>query len=339
MKNTIYILILFLFFSCKEKYADLPSIVENMIPSQDSEMPFNITLAKNELPNKIKKIYQIQNQDTLNILEFDNQKNLIFKYYKQYQGEYWNDKFIFMLEANVYSKNKLIKTYYLHSNVGYELFLYSYSGDNIDEIKSYTLNNIKGTNINQYSFIRKIKDYASCINFVKNLDIEKDKNFNYKINRDFSNNIVKEYFNGRTLQNDNSYKIFKLNSKREIEKIEFYAKNKKWDINTKYFEYDSLGKLKKTYSINSKKDTLKSTEYKYDNTKKYKINTENKFEISKKEYFKNHLIKHKYQGRDNSYSGTDYYELDKYGIPFKIIEKSRGNDTIYSFKNYYEFYK
>lgn len=340
MKKIFYFIIMFQLLSCDEKPVkiDLPPILENNIPSQDNELPFDLNTTEYDFPDKIKKIYQLQNRDTLNILEFDKQKNLIFKFYKQYGGKYWHDKFIFMIEANVFSKNKLIRTYYLHSNVGYELFTYDYNNENIVEVKSYILDNIKGVNINQYSFIKKIKDYKTCMAFVKKLDIENKNKVNYTIKREFGNNQVKEYFNNQNTQSDDSYKLYILNDKNKIEKIEYYAKNKKWEINTKYFKYDNLNNLLKAYSINEKFDTLKSTEYGFNNSNRFIIKKENGFEISRKEFLRNNLIKHQYQGIDSSYYGKDEYILDKFGIPIKMIEVSKERDTSYTFKNYYEFY-
>ncbi|MTH14437.1 hypothetical protein [Flavobacterium sp. LC2016-01] len=338
MKKIIYLFILVFFLSCNREKIDLPLLLENTLPSS-SEMPFNLILSENKFPDKIKKIYQVQNQDTLNILEFDKNKNLIFKYYKQFVSENWNGKFLYMIEANVYSEGKLVKTYYLHSNTEYEVFEYAYNGDNITELKSFLLGYLKGYNDNPHLLIKEIKSYQTCINFIKKIESESKKRPNYTIKREFSKNEIKEYFNSNNIQNDGSYKLYILNEKNKIQKIEYYAKDKKWDINTKYFVYDNFNNLKKTYSLNKNNDTLKSTEYLYKNSNKTIIKKENKFEISRKEFSKNTLIKYKYQGADGSSCGVENYLLDKFEVPVKIIKKTQEIDTSYSLKNFYEFYK
>ncbi|MBZ4034731.1 hypothetical protein K6T82_08135 [Flavobacterium sp. 17A] len=338
MKKLISLLIAFLLLSCKKDKIDLPPLLENILPSS-SEMPFNLILSENKFPNKIKKFYQLQNQDTLNILEFDKNKNLIFKYYKQYVDETWNGKFIYMIEANIYDNNKLIKTYYLHSNTEYEMFEYYYDGDNIKEIKSSLLGYTKGYNNNPHLLIKKLKDYPSCIDFIKKIETENKKRPNYVVEREFSNHEIKEYFNFSNNKDKESYKLYILNKNNKIQRIENFAKNKKWDINTKYFEYDKFNKLKKAYSINKKGDTLKSTEYDYKSPNKIVIRKENNIEISRKEFKKNTLIRYHYKGADGSYFGFEKYYLDKFGIPLKIIKKTNEIDTIYNLKNYYTFYK
>lgn len=336
MKRIIYFLIFALLVSCNKEKVDLPPLLENIIPSK-SEMPFNLVSSENEFPDKIKKFYQLQNTDTLNILEFDNHKNLIFKYYKQYVGNFWKDKFIYMIEANVYNGNKIIKTYYLHSNAGYELFTYDYYGDNIQEMKSYFIGNIKGSNTNSCYFIKQIKSYKDSMDFIKKIENENKNRFNYKITREFSGNKIIESFDSE-LQ-DGTYKLIVLNKKNKIEKIEYYAKDKKWDNSTKYFEYDNLNNLTKTYSINKHSDTLKSTEYRIKNSNKIVIKKENEIEISRKEFLKNTVIKYDYKAADSSYYGVENYLLDKYGVPQKILENNQGIDTCYNLKNYYQFYK
>ncbi|KFF05838.1 hypothetical protein [Flavobacterium reichenbachii] len=337
MKKIISLLVFSFLLSCTKEKIDLPPLLENVLPSS-SEMTFNLLLSENKFPDKIKKFYQVQNQDTVNILEFDKNKNLIFKYYKQYVSENWNGRFIYMIEANVYNDNKLIKTYYLHSNIEYELFEYSYSGDNITELKSTILGYLKDYNTNPHLFIKEIKNYKDCIDFVKKIESENKKRPNYIIKREFWNNEIKEYSNFNTTKYDGSYKLYILNKNNKIQKIEYYVKGKKWDSNAKYFEYDSSNNLKKTYSIDQK-DTLRSTEYRYKNLSKIIIRKESNIEISRKEFLKNTLIKNTYQAVDSSYYGTENFFLDKFGIPVKTTQKDQEIDTCYNFKNYYEFYK
>jgi hypothetical protein len=339
MKRALLYIIALALFSCNEKKVeiDLPPILDNMILSEYDDLPMDLNLNDYEFPDKIKKIHQVQNQDTLTILEFDANKNPIFKYYKQYQGEYWHDKFVFMIEATIYCGNKPIKKYSLHSNVGYEVFLYDYIDDNIKKITSYKLDNIQGVNQNQYSLIKNIKDYKTCIAFIENLNIEGKGYSNYSITRNSKDNQIKEFFNNKNIQQDDSYKLYHLINNK-IAKTEYYAKGKKTDTDTKYFIYDDLCNLKKTYTLRSKRDTLKSTEYRYHNCNTMVIQKENEVEISRKEFVKNNLVKHKSQTVDNEYASSEKYILDKYGIPIKIIETYQNKDSILVFKNYYEFY-
>jgi hypothetical protein len=327
------LLVILLLCSCsKREYVELPSMLEMELPSQDRDMQFNISLEKKQLPNKIRRIYQVQDQDTMNILEFDKNKNLIFKYYKQFEGDYWHDKFLFMIEANVYKDNKLVKTYYLHSNVGYELFLYGYDGENIDNIEEYHLDNIKGVNINQYSFIQKIRDYKNCVDFADKLEIKANGKLDYEGHRDFSDTEVKEYY-----ADASSYKLFRLNEKNRIEKIEYYAKGKKWENDSKFYRYDQSGRVAMTYSMKGK-DTLKYTRYKYDG----QVTTITKREVgvatSTKMYVKNNLS-WDYISEENSIRQSDLHTLDRYGLPVRIIVSNGDKTVVHNFKNYYEFYK
>ena len=336
MKRILYFLILSLFVSCNKEKINLPPLLENILPSK-SGMPFNLVSSENRFPYKIKRFCQLQNTDTLNILEFDKNKNLIFKYYKQYVSKYWPDEFIYMIELNIYDNNKLVKTYYLHSNTEYELFTYHYNDENLTEMKSFQIGHIKSNNDNPYYFIKKIKDYKACLKFVNKIENDHKKRLTYTISRKFSNNEVIESFNSEL--EDGTYKHYILDDNKYLKRIEYYAKGIKWDTNTKYFKYDSSNNLKKTYSLNKNRDTLKSTEYKNKNSNKIVIKKEMNFEISRKEFLNNTLVKYNYQGVDSSYYGVENYLLDKFGIPVKIIKKTRERDTTYNLKNYYEFYK
>ncbi|MGC4039821.1 MAG: hypothetical protein QM710_03250 [Flavobacterium sp.] len=330
----VFALAFLLLISCsKRKYIELPAMTENQLPSQDPDMKFNLCPKKENLPDKIKKIYQVQGNDTVNILEFDQNKNLTFKFYKQFEGDYWHDKFIFMIEANVYEGNKLSHTYYLHSNVGYELFKYKYDGENISQVKSYQLDNIKGVNINQYSFIKKLKDYQSCIAFADKLGIQSNGKSSYEVNRDFSDRQVKEYG-----KDGDNYTLYSLNNKNKIQKINYYAKGKKWEKNSKFFEYDRHGRISISYSMDGK-DTLKYTKYQYLDKVTIVKKREFGYITTTKKYEDGKLTESDFKLEDSFNSGTEHYTLDHYGIPVKIVESNGDKSLLYTFKNYYEFYK
>jgi hypothetical protein len=62
----------------------------------------------------------------LNIAEYDRQGRLIFHHYKQYVGDYWPGHYLTMITAHVYEGERLVRTYELHSNVGFTITDYKY---------------------------------------------------------------------------------------------------------------------------------------------------------------------------------------------------------------------
>lgn len=329
----LFVLALLILASCtKRKHVELPSMVENMLTSMDEDMQFNINPNKKDLPLNIRKICQVLNRDTLNILEYDQNKNLLFKYYKQYEGENWNDKYIYMLEANVYKDGRLVKTYTLHSNAGYELYLYGYDGDNMAEVENYHLDNIKGVNINQYSFIKKIKDYKSCMAFLGKLNIEGKGKPQFHTYRDFSDTEVREYG-----EEDDSYELYSLNDKSQVIKIERYTGGKKWNTSW-FFRYNNQQKLAMAYAMH-RKDTIEYTKYRYQG----QTTTTTKRVIGEvtttKTYFRDKLTHAYFESENNATSRIDNYTLDRYGIPVRKTESNGDKSMLYQFSNHYEFYK
>ena len=67
------------------------------------QWPNEISKAKNDLPDKIKKVKQYQDDILLNVREYDASKNEIFRHYKQY----WDDRngYLTMITGNILQKS------------------------------------------------------------------------------------------------------------------------------------------------------------------------------------------------------------------------------------------
>jgi len=341
MRNTaIFCFIISIFFvSCNEKHTDLPpfSILISTLPSQNEDMLFNINIPKNNVPNNLEIIYQTLKSDTVNILQYDKNKNLIFKYYRNYSGEIKKSNSLIMSEGNVYSGNKLVRTFYFHSNVGFQEIEYNYNGSNIIDVKSY----YKGCNLKQCLKNQKIKSYQEMFQVFEKLNLKQNGICNFSIKRDFNGDEIKVFFESieTTKISDSTYLLYKVDDNRKLLRTEKVVNGKTSDKDTKYFLYDKADNLKKTYCLNSKSDTIKSTEYTYDGRRKIRIRKENNFEINRNEYYKNQLIKEIFNDRDEKYTYVFIQEMDKMGFPLKIKTNVNNTETIYLLNNSYKFFK
>jgi hypothetical protein len=338
-KAAIFCFVISLFFvSCNEKHTDLPpfSILSQTLPSQNDGLLFNLIIPKKNVPHNLEIIYQTLKSDTVNILQYDKNKNLIFKYYRNYFGEIKKSNSLIMSEGNVYSGNKLVRTFYFHSNIGFQEIEYKYDGSNITDVKSY----YKGCNLKQCAKNQKIKSYQEMMQVVERIDLKHNGVCNFSIKRVFNGDEIKEFFESIETKkvSDSTYILYKVNDNRKLLRTEWIANGKKSDKDTKYFLYGKDGKLKKKFSLNSKSDTTKSTEYIYKNQRKIRIRKENYFEINRNEYYKNQLIKEIYNYRDEKYPYIFIQEMDKMGFPLKIKTNVRNTETIYLLKNSYIFF-
>lgn len=139
--------------------------------------PIEIQKDKKDLPENIKRIIQYSGTSITNVREYDRSKNETFNYFIQYVGEFWNGKNLCMIQGNVYSPNqRLLKSYYLHSNTGFSIRFYEY--DSIKRINSvFLIEQIESTNTpankNQFIYISNIYSFNDLLKDKKIIELEK----------------------------------------------------------------------------------------------------------------------------------------------------------------------
>lgn len=195
----VSIVILFIFFlSCKEQdsndYKNLPHILNGQIPSLTEDMFLNLMVDSSNLPNNCNYIVQTKGEDTLNIIEFDDKKRMIFKSYRQFVFGNWNGKYLTMIEGHIYENNILKKTYYLHSNCGFKFYKYFYKNKKISNIKEYELNLRDEVNTNPYDYINHIFNINQLIKFTEKIGLDKKSKQISETKREYLKSIVQEYF-------------------------------------------------------------------------------------------------------------------------------------------------
>jgi hypothetical protein len=177
----------------------------------------DISKVKNELPKNIKKIIQYSDTIILNVREYDKNSNEIFNYYVQYVGEFWNGKNVYLISGKFYdSQNRLIKSYNLHSNIGFSISIFEY--DSINNVKTEFLIEPKNiiqheANSNPYRYIAKICSINDLLEFKEIIELEQ------KSKRQL---IKKEYY-------DNSDKLLKtvvFDERLDTSSTSFYFYNK-----------------------------------------------------------------------------------------------------------------
>jgi len=139
------------------------------------QWPNDISKAKNDLPDKIKKVQQYQDDILLNVREYDTLKNEIFRHYKQY----WDDRYgyLTMITGNIYDNyGNILKSFSLHSNAGLSISYFEYDsyGNNT---KVYIRNNRYEhhdslINKRPYRYISEIKNFDELIDHPKIKEIE-----------------------------------------------------------------------------------------------------------------------------------------------------------------------
>jgi len=164
----------------------LPSIIlilllgDNIAFGQQRFPPNDPFQNKTELPQKIKRITQNENDEIISIKEFDLDRNLIFHYHKQMVGDFWRGKYITMIEVYEYSNGRLLKAYHLHSNAGFTIWYYQYDslGNNIKVFQQENDYDDQDSliNKNQYEYISKILTLNDLINHPKIKELESKSN-------------------------------------------------------------------------------------------------------------------------------------------------------------------
>jgi hypothetical protein len=317
----------------------MPEYDDFMVTSNTYNLPYNVNFTDETLPKNLKRFEQKKDGEYLNILEYDKNKNLIFKYYRQYVDENWNGKFLTIIERNFYDdKNQLIKTIILHSNTGSQLNEYHYDFvGNLILVSTANINAI-GNNNNPWKYIEtlfKINDFDEDQNVIK---INENKNFSQCIFKyDFEKKEVKSYLKDDDA-NDKSYTIYKFNSKNQLISKTAYNENSINYPNSYFVDYIDLKKITKEYD---EEKQLSQTITQFQENKFTFIETTNieyKFN-QKRKYFGKTLISDDSFSKEQNEKTIEKYDLDEYNIPIKMTHETNGKiDSTMNFVNKYEFY-
>lgn len=220
-------------------------------------LPNDISKAKDDLPENIKKITQYQGDYLLNVREYDKNFNQIFSHYKQYVSEHWNDKYLTMIKANVYDeKGLVVRSYHLHSNAGHSIYYHEYDslGNNTKIFKkdnAYEKDD-ELINKNPYAYIAEIKTFQNLINHpkIKEIEATSERQLILEMLYDTSGNLVEQLF--FDAQGDTSM-VQKYQYDENHNTIYHYSETKGqtgiwWEY---YYEYE-----KEEDSLAEKKDRL-----------------------------------------------------------------------------------
>ncbi|WP_157798787.1 hypothetical protein [Chryseobacterium geocarposphaerae] len=318
----------------------MPEYDDVMMTSNSYNLPFNVNFTQETLPKGLKRFEQKQNNELLNILEYDHQGNLIFKYYRQFVSEIWNGKFLTIIERNFYNnKNQLTKTIVLNSNTGSSENEYDYDSEgNLILVKTRGLP-AYGNNNNPWRYIENlitINDFDADKNVIK---VDKNINYNSLIYKyDFNKKQVTTYFKNQE-PDQNFYIVYNFNSLNQLISKTAFDGNSVNYSNSYFIEYNGNKKLTKEYD--DEKNTTQTTNEFKENlfTIIETINTEFHFK-QKRKYFGKTLISDDSFTENNNEKTLEKYDLDEYNIPTKMTHETNGKiDSEASFLNKYEFFK
>lgn len=340
--KAIYLFILFFFslFAGQEKIKyNMPEYEDVMMTSNTYNLPFNVNFTSSTYPKNLKRLEQKSKGEYLNILEYDKNGNLIYKYYRQYVSENWSGKYLTIIERNIYNdKNQPVKTLILHSNTGANLNEYHY-----DTVGNMTLVNstgipITGDNDNAWKYIEnllKTEDFDKDKNILK-LNNKRDKS-SYVFEYDFNRKLVKA-FPKEQPSNHDFHVVYQFNDSNQLMSKTVSDQDKIYYGNSYFIEYKDSKKITKEYDEDK---NLTQTTTEYPNGKFTFIetaNTEYKFN-QKRKYFGKTLVFDDSFTQDNNERTFEKFDLDEYNIPVKmVLEKNGKIDSTVIFTNKYEFY-
>lgn len=251
LKKIILILALALPYSCSN-YQE-PPITQSVSPFGMNDLENDISRDKKEIPKKLKKIIQFSADTILNVIEYDNDGNEVFKYYKQYVSEKWNGKYITMITGNIFDNGKIQKSYCFHSNTGYSSITYHYGLKKVEIEVKEDMGSDYPTAQNAFRDIETIYSLKSLLNHPI-IDVLNDSDdVSYTITREYPvvGNKIEEYNNS------------KLTKTEQYDKNGRLVKQEYPSGNETLYYYNDFGLLSECYTIGTKMDTLKSEKRHY----------------------------------------------------------------------------
>lgn len=349
-------------------------IIANTSFGQPSFAPNNISKAKEDLPKNIKRITQYEGDYLLNIREYDKNSNQVFSHYKQYVSEYWKDKYLTMVTAEVCNDDGLVvRSYNLHSNAGLSIWYNEYDslGNNIRIYKKdnqYEQDD-KLINKNPYEYISEIKSNNDLLNHPKIQEIESTSKKYLLVERIYNESgdmVVQLSYDSK----GDTTVIQKYEYDENHNSVYFYNEwkgqsNIWWEY---YFEYEkNANLLERKDSLTSKKaEPIQSVRLDFDNREKrkrvssitfYKYDDKSRL-ISQLEYSDGVLeSKYTYEYNDkdqvtkrlaylydeNNMVSQDTYEYNQEGYVVRHIEENyrTGEKKVreYKYRYVYEYYE
>ncbi|HCM35373.1 hypothetical protein [Chryseobacterium sp.] len=340
--KAIYLFTIFFFslFAGQEKIKfNMPDYEDVIMTSNTYNLPFNVNFTSSTYPKNLKRLEQKSNGEYLNILEYDKNGNLIYKYYRQYVSENWSGKYLTIIERNLYNdKNQPVKTLMLHSNTGASSNEYHYDAvGNIILVNSTGIP-ITGDTENAWRYIEnllKAEDFDKDKNILK-LNNKKNKS-SYVFEYDFNKKLVKA-FSKEQPSNHDFHVVYQFNDSNQLMSKTVLDQGKIYYDNSYFIEYKDNKKIAKEYDEekNLKQTTTEYPENKF--TIIETVNTEYQFD-QKRKYFGKTLIFDDSFTQNNNEKTFEKYDLDGYNIPVKMtLEKNGKIDSTVIFTNKYEFY-
>jgi hypothetical protein len=259
-------------------------ISNNISLGQHRFLPSDLVLNKSEIPQKIKKITQTENNEIIYVKDFDPDKNLIFHYHKQLVGDFWKDKYITMIEAFEYNNGKLLKAYHLHSNVGFSIWYYNYDslGNNIKVFQQENDYDDQDSlqNKNPYGYISKILIINDLISHpkIKELESKSRKNLLWERSYDSLGNLSQEITYS---SNGDTSNIQRFDYDQSNNQVYFYYKWSDELIWEYFYEYEQV------VSIYDENDTVQKRHGKLIQSVKLEFyKPQNKKQVSEVNFYK-----------------------------------------------------
>jgi hypothetical protein len=233
---------------------------------------FNNHLTKDNksIPNTLQRVEQYSNGILFNVAEYDSKHRLIFRYYKQDWGKSTPGRYATMIAAYVYKDNRLLKSYYLHSNIGLTLNCYSYKwfGTGFKRYSSVIQSaRFETYQANSFRYLERIISYQALLRHPKVLELER------KQPRQLSEEIVYGpseqvqevlYYTGKGEINSRS--TYYYDNQGLLTRKHHRDERPNRPAYTRQFirEYNPQKQLVKEYHVTDNTDTAEYKQYSYD---------------------------------------------------------------------------
>jgi hypothetical protein len=233
----------------------------------------------------LKSEIQTQNDTIVGVKNYDQKGRLVFNKTTQIIED-WNNDLMSWMTAEIYSNDKIVYSYYAHSNLTLNKTIYDYDSEN-NLRETYTVSVPKPTKRerNLYKEIYKINSSDSLKNYVdsrlvnldtlrKTVDLKREKDKFYLTYKDKDGNLTKEFWTiidsmevSKTIEkyNEENLLISAYKKTSYNEGIDYFKYNGDGQLIEEIEKYDieSDGFQRKVHNYN--KDKLIKTLYYHDN--------------------------------------------------------------------------